>query len=148
MIDFECKYVVDVPSYMREAYWTGYLLDLFNTPNGKYARLVFVYPDNGVFDVALSLQNDLGYLKNVSLLNLGCSFGISNVCHVKVNARLMCSMGISIDAASGIAIALRIIAKLLAVSDISELCYNIADSCGMSISAGDAITVLSQKYNG
>jgi len=137
MIDFDCRYVLDVPEYMKEAFWAGYLLDLVNTPTGVYARLVFVYPDVGVFDAALLLETGSGRPVTVSLLNLGCSFCAHDTHDVRGNAWLLYETGLAADAASGIAIALDIISRIHA--DGREFAYfkNIADFCGMSMSAED-----------
>ena len=141
MIDFECKYVLDVPEHMNSAYWTGYFIDLVNTPTGVYARLIFVYPDNGVFDVALSLQVGADHSATVSMLNLCFSFYTSNIRSVKANARLIYDAGLNVDAASGIAEALRVISRLLAVHRNPEWNENIADFSGSSISVDDAIVM-------
>ena len=147
MIDFDCKYVFGVPAYMMEACWTGYLLDLFNMPNGGYARLIFVYPDTGVVDVSLSLHIGLDHLIKVSLINLDCSFCIRDIRNTKANARIIYDAGISIDTASGIAIAINVILELLAVTPQYERLSNIADFHGMSITAEDAISMFGQCSN-
>ena len=142
MIEFDCKYVFDVPSYMKEAYWTGYLLDLIYTPIGEYARLLFVYPDVGVFDAVALLRTVSGCPTTVSLLNLDHSFRVPDIRNVNDNARLFHNAGFNIDAASGLAIALSVISELLAASRESERYDNIADCCGLSMSVDDAIAML------
>jgi len=138
MIDFECRYVLNVPAHMNDACWTGYILDLYTVPSGGYARLVFNYPDNGLFDVRLLLQSDTDPYTRVSLLNLNCSFCTRNTYDIETNARLMYDAGLNIDAASGVATALCIITNLLDCS-FYERYQNIADFFGLSISVDDFI---------
>ena len=74
MIYFDCRYALDVPEYMKNACWSGYILDLFIIPTGAYARLILAYPDIDVVDVRLMLNTDSDNYTNVSLMNLKCSF--------------------------------------------------------------------------
>jgi len=142
MIDFDCKYVLNVPDHMKEAYWTGYLLDLINTPIGEYARLLFVYPDVGAFDAVVLLRAESDRCTIVSLLNLDFLFRLQDIRNVSENALLFYNVGLNIDAASGLAIALLVISELLAASGESEHYENLADCCGLPMSVDQAIEML------
>jgi len=142
MIDFDCKYILNVPDHMKEAYWTGYLLDLFNTPFGEYARLLFVYSDVGAFEAVVLLRAEPDSSTIVSLSNLDLSFRVQDIRNASENAKLFYNDGLSIDAASGLAIALLVISELLAASDESVFYENIADCCGLPISIDQAIEML------
>jgi hypothetical protein len=147
MIAFDCNYVLKMPSYMMEAYWTGYLMDLFNSANGVNARMIFVYPDIGAIDVQLQLHTGSDGSASISLTNLLCSFCTQDTQNVNDNAWQMYNAGISPDAASGIAIALSVISRLIDTGCFYESDGNIANFGAMSMLAEDVIEMYSQIYD-
>jgi hypothetical protein len=146
MIDFDCYYVLDVPSYMKDAGWDGYLIDLLNSPNNVYARLIFAYTDTGLLDVPILIHLDLDGLTSVSLTNLSCTFRTQDPLNIAANAELMYNAGISVDAASGISIALSVVSRLLDAGCKFDHYENFADFGGMSMDAEEAIEMYSHMY--
>jgi hypothetical protein len=131
---------------MRDAYWTGYLIDLVHTQSGDHARLIFVYPDTGVLDVKLLIHTVSSGLAFVEITNLGCSIYTYDTLNVKDNAWLIYEAGINTDAASGIAIALNLISRLLDAGCKYELDMNLAEFGGLPMLAEDAISMYRKIY--